>query len=61
MCAKHPEWDSLPIEQRAEMNGRQGVRYHMQAEAVSVRDPITLEAVPADGETMGEVMFPAIW
>lgn len=56
VCAKHPEWDSLPIEQRAEMNGRQGVRYHMQ-EAVSVRDPITLEAVPADGETMGEVMF----
>ena len=30
VCAKHPEWDSLPIEQRAEMNGRQGVRYHMQ-------------------------------
>jgi len=42
-------------EARAE-NGRQGVRYPMQ-EAVSVRDPDTLAAVPADGETIGEIMF----
>ncbi|WP_230411727.1 acyl-CoA synthetase [Denitromonas iodatirespirans] len=56
VCAKHPEWDALPIDQRAERNGRQGVPYHMQ-QAISVRDPQTLEAVPADGETMGEIMF----
>ena len=56
VCAKHPEWDALPIAQRAERNGRQGVRYHMQ-EAITVLDPETMEPVPADGETMGEIMF----
>ena len=56
VCAKHPEWDDLPIAQRAERNGRQGVRYHMQ-EAITVLDPQTMEPVPADGETMGEIMF----
>ncbi|WP_347249321.1 acyl-CoA synthetase [Zoogloea sp.] len=56
VCAKHPEWDELPIAQRAERNGRQGVRYHMQ-EAITVLDPQTMEPVPADGETMGEIMF----
>jgi len=56
VCAKHPQWDDLPIDQRAERNGRQGVRYHMQ-EAITVMDPLTMEPVPADGETMGEIMF----
>ena len=56
VCAKHPEWDALPIDRRAERNGRQGVRYHMQ-EAITVLDPITMQPVPADGETMGEIMF----
>ncbi|MFA7607901.1 MAG: acyl-CoA synthetase [Rhodocyclaceae bacterium] len=56
VCAKHPEWDELPIDRRAERNGRQGVRYHMQ-DAISVMDPDTLQPVPWDGETMGEIMF----
>ena len=56
VCAKHPEWDKLPIDLRAARNGRQGVRYHMQ-EAIEVRDPVSLEPVPWDGETMGEIMF----
>ncbi len=56
VCAKHPEWDALPIDRRAERNGRQGVRYHMQ-EAITVLDTDTLQPVPADGETMGEIMF----
>ncbi|MFN3985249.1 MAG: acyl-CoA synthetase [Rhodocyclaceae bacterium] len=56
VCAKHPEWDALPIDRRAERNGRQGVRYHMQ-EAVAVMDPQTMQPVPPDGETMGELMF----
>ncbi|MCK9984697.1 MAG: fatty-acyl-CoA synthase [Azoarcus sp.] len=56
VCAKHPEWDDLPIANRAERNGRQGVRYHMQ-EAITVLNPETMEPVPADGETMGELMF----
>ncbi len=56
VCAKHPEWNDLPIDRRAERNGRQGVRYHMQ-EAIAVLDPETMLPVPADGETMGEIMF----
>ena len=56
VCAKHPEWNDLPIDRRAERNGRQGVRHHMQ-EAITVLDPQSMSAVPYDGETMGEIMF----
>jgi fatty-acyl-CoA synthase len=38
------------------MNARQGVRYHLQDE-IAVLDPSTMRPVPADGQTMGEVMF----
>jgi fatty-acyl-CoA synthase len=56
VCAKHPAWDALDIGERARLNARQGVRYHLER-AVSVRDPQTLEPVPHDGQTMGEIMF----
>ncbi|HEY7656234.1 MAG TPA: acyl-CoA synthetase [Burkholderiales bacterium] len=56
VCAKHEEWDRLPLEKRVEMNGRQGVWYHAQ-EHMSVIDPGTMKPVPWDGRTMGEVMF----
>lgn len=56
VCAKHPEWDRLPIDMRAARNGRQGVPYHMQ-ESITVLDPVSMEPVPWDGETMGEIMF----
>jgi len=56
VCAKQPGWESLDVGERAAMNGRQGVRYPME-EAVTVLDPQTLQPVPADGETIGEVMF----
>ncbi|MGL5631498.1 MAG: AMP-binding protein, partial [Azovibrio sp.] len=56
VCAKHPEWDRLPIDMRAARNGRQGVPYHMQ-ESIMVLDPVSMEPVPWDGETMGEIMF----
>jgi fatty-acyl-CoA synthase len=56
VCAKHEEWSSLDIPERARLNGRQGVRYLME-EGLSVMDPQTLQPVPADGETMGEIMF----
>ncbi len=56
VCAKHPEWDALPPEQRAELNGRQGVRYVLQ-EAMDVLDPKTLKPVPRDGKSMGEIFF----
>ncbi|MFO0725171.1 MAG: acyl-CoA synthetase [Myxococcota bacterium] len=56
VCEKHESWEALPIGERARLNARQGVRYHLQ-EAVTVLDPATMKPVPADGETIGEVMF----
>jgi fatty-acyl-CoA synthase len=56
VCAKHEEWRSLDIGRRTERNGRQGVRYLME-EGLAVMDPQTMRRVPADGETMGEIMF----
>ncbi|MGQ7794137.1 acyl-CoA synthetase [Faunimonas sp. B44] len=50
------DWDCLSGPERAVRKARQGVRY-TALEALSVRDPETLEPVPADGETIGEVMF----
>jgi len=56
VCVKHDEWSDVDISERARLNARQGVRYHLQ-QAVSVLDPETMQPVPADGETMGEIMF----
>ena len=56
VCAWHEEWDSLDIEAQAERKSRQGVRYPV-LQGLSVRDPDTMEQVPANGETLGEVMF----
>ena len=56
VCAKHDAWDQLDIGERARLNARQGVRYHLQA-AVRVLDTATKLPVPQDGETMGEIMF----
>jgi fatty-acyl-CoA synthase len=56
MCAKHEEWMRLSLEERARRNGRQGVRY-LAEEGMTVMDPATMREVPADAETMGEIMF----
>ncbi|WP_244850520.1 acyl-CoA synthetase [Caballeronia sp. SL2Y3] len=56
VCAQQAEWSTLDIGERARLNARQGVRYHLQ-DAVSVRDPLTMEPVLADGESIGEIMF----
>ena len=56
VCVKQDEWNEVDIGERARLNARQGVRYHMQ-QAIAVLDPETLKPVPADGETMGEIMF----
>jgi fatty-acyl-CoA synthase len=52
----HTEWDDLPAKERAVKKARQGVRYGA-LEALDVLDPETMVPVPADGETLGEVMF----
>jgi fatty-acyl-CoA synthase len=56
VCPKHEEWNELDIGERARLNARQGVRYHLQQDA-RVLDPQTMQPVPWDGETMGEIMF----
>ena len=52
----HSEWDSLDDVGQTTKKARQGVRY-VPLEALDVIDPETMQPVPADGETMGEVMF----
>ncbi len=56
VCAKHDDWNQLDIGERARLNARQGVRYHLERD-VRVLDPETMAPVPMDGETMGEIMF----
>ncbi|KAK2999325.1 hypothetical protein RJ639_023835 [Escallonia herrerae] len=55
-CIWKPEWDSLPSDDRSRFKARQGV-HHIGLEDVDVKDPITMENVPADGKTVGEIMF----
>ncbi len=50
------EWDALDGPAQAEKKARQGVRYCV-LDDLDVIDPATMEPVPRDGETMGEVMF----
>ncbi|PRQ24040.1 putative 4-coumarate--CoA ligase [Rosa chinensis] len=55
-CSWKPEWDSLPSDQRSKLKARQGVQ-HVGLEEVDIKDPVTMESVPPDGKTMGEIMF----
>jgi fatty-acyl-CoA synthase len=50
------EWDRLDGAGQARLKARQGVRY-LPLEDLAVMDPETMSQVPADGTTMGEVMF----
>jgi fatty-acyl-CoA synthase len=56
VCAKHDDWTAMPLPNRAERNGRQGVRTPLQ-EAMTVLDSETMQPMPWDGEAMGEIMF----
>ena len=56
VCAWKEEWDALDADARARLKSRQGVPYHV-LEELEVIDPETMNPVPADGETIGEVMF----
>jgi fatty-acyl-CoA synthase len=49
-------WSNLDGHAQAALKSRQGVRYHA-LDALDVMDPETMTSVPADGETLGEVMF----
>jgi len=52
----HGEWDGLDKAARTAKKARQGVRY-AALEGLSVRDPETMNEMPHDGQSMGEVMF----
>ena len=56
VCDWHEEWNALGAVEQAERKSRQGVRYPVLQD-LTVMDPATMTEVPADGETMGEVMF----
>ncbi|GAB5435316.1 acyl-CoA synthetase [Falsiruegeria mediterranea] len=56
VCAWKDEWNERPAEDRAALKVRQGVKY-LALSGLMVADPETLEPVPADGETMGEIFM----
>ena len=56
VCAKQTDWSDRSLSDQAILNARQGVRYPVQ-EGVEVMNPETMESVPRDGKTMGEIMF----
>lgn len=56
ICSWKPEWNSLPLEARAKLKARQGVQ-HLGMEEIDIKDPVTMQSVPKDGKTIGEVMF----
>ena len=56
VCVFQPEWDALPLDERATKMSRQGVRYPTLAHQ-TIRDSDSLDLVPEDGATLGEIMF----
>jgi fatty-acyl-CoA synthase len=56
LCAAQAGWNDLSLEEQAKLHARQGVPYPLQ-DSMRVLDPETLKPVPADGETLGEIMF----
>ncbi len=56
VAVRRPLWRDESLSEQTRLNGRQGVRY-AQEEGMTVMDAKTMREVPADGETMGEIMF----
>jgi len=56
VAVKREGWAQQSLSEQARLNARQGVRYALQ-EGMTVLDPATMAEVPADGQTMGEIMF----
>lgn len=56
LCAWHEGWNELPLEERAVIKSRQGVRYPT-LEGLMVGDPKTLAPTPKDGQTIGEIFM----
>ena len=56
LCASQAGWSELSIQEQAQLHSRQGVPYPLQ-DGMRVLDPETMQPVPNDGTTMGEIMF----
>jgi fatty-acyl-CoA synthase len=56
VASKRASWAAEDLSEQTRLNGRQGVRYPLQ-EGMTVMDPQTMLEVPADGQTLGEIMF----
>jgi fatty-acyl-CoA synthase len=56
VAVKRDRWAHETLSEQTRLNGRQGVRYVLQ-EGMTVLDPATMTEAPADGQTMGEIMF----
>jgi fatty-acyl-CoA synthase len=56
VAVKRPSWAGESLSEQTRLNGRQGVRYPLQ-DGMTLRPPETLAELPADGQTMGEIMF----
>ena len=56
VAVQRKSWAEQSLSEQTRLNGRQGVRYALQ-DGMTVMDPQTMQEVPADGQTMGEIMF----
>jgi fatty-acyl-CoA synthase len=56
VAVKRTSWAQQDLSEQTRLNGRQGVRYALE-DGMTVMDPETMREVPADGQTMGEIMF----
>jgi fatty-acyl-CoA synthase len=56
VCERQSDWNDLPAEKQAQLNARQGVRYPL-LEGLMVAHRNSLDAVPSDGTTIGEIMM----
>jgi len=56
VCAWKDRWNDLPLEERAAIKSRQGVRYHTLG-GTMIADPGTMKPTPKDGKTIGEIFL----
>jgi len=56
VAVKRESWTGESLSEQTRLNGRQGVRYVLQ-EGMTVLEPGSMTETPADGQTMGEIMF----
>jgi fatty-acyl-CoA synthase len=56
VAVKRDRWAQQTLSEQTRLNGRQGVRYALQ-EGMTVMGAADMVETPADGETMGEIMF----